>query len=80
MHGDNVDLIDAATAALEEFAEPGAIGVHEGRRNEFGIWVRCVEKGLQIRSRGRGVFGKCQILEGEVGLIEEFEIWWRVIC
>lgn len=45
MHSDCVDLINAIIAGLKELAEPRAIGIHEGWRDELRGWVRCVEEG-----------------------------------
>ena len=79
VHRDDVDLVEAAVAALEEGREPVAIGVREGGRDVFGVGVRGVEELLQVRSRGSGVFGKGQILKGVVGLVEEFKVRRRIV-
>lgn len=80
VHGDCVELVDAAVAGLEKLAEPRAVGVHEGWRDELGVRVRCVEEDLEIGRGGSSVFGQGQVFKGEVGLVVEFEVWRRAVC
>ena len=75
-----MELVDAAVAGLEELAEPRAVGVHEGWRDELRVRVRRVKEDLEIGSGGRGVFGQGQVFKGEVGLVVEFEVWRRAVC
>ena len=46
VHGNDIDLVNAAIAGLKERTEPWAISVHEGWRDVFRVRVRGVEEGL----------------------------------
>ena len=56
VHCNDGDLIEAIIAVVAEGGEPVAVCVHEGWRDQGGLWVRNGEEGCEVlRRRNRVV-------------------------